>query len=76
MKVQVDNRIVEMSIVRAHEYHELNATYQPIVSHSFPAGISLWADGSFWVNGHHYRTGNMVGVPCDVKECDRCPKAT
>lgn len=80
MRVQVDNRVVTMVLVsrEVHQsndtvYHELNEHHQPYKEHSF-AHDWLHMDGSFWVNGHHYRTGNMVGKPCDLVECDRCQK--
>lgn len=89
MKVQVDNRVVTMVRVSRevassmqvvyHElkvvYHELNEHGQPVTEHSFSRDF-FNDDGSFWTNGHHYRTGNMVGVKCELPECDRCPKHT
>jgi hypothetical protein len=78
MKVQVDNKVVTMVLVsrEAHQsnkivYHELNEHGQPMTEHSFSRDF-LQGDGSFWVNGHHYRTGNMVGVECEMTECDCC----
>jgi len=80
MKVQVDNKVVTMVLVsrEVHQsnavvYHELNEHGQPYREHSF-AQDWLHVDGGFWMNGHHYRTGTMVGVPCTFKECDICPR--
>lgn len=78
MRVQVDNRVVEMVLVPQNEhksnkivYHELNEHGVPTTEHSFAKDF-FQGDGSFWTNGHHYRTGNMVGVKCEFANCDCC----
>jgi hypothetical protein len=84
MKVQVDNKVVTMVLVsrEVHQsnkvvYHELNEHGQPVTEHSFendPFRISPGDGIGFLTNGHHYRVGTLVGVPCDSPECDRCRK--
>lgn len=77
MKVQVDNRIVEMVLIRPEEhksnsviYHELNEKGLHVSEHSFRD--DMFESGrsySFFTNGHHYRTGNMVGDMCNNPDC-------
>ena len=81
MKIQIDNRIVEMKLAGCRNgflvYHELNDKGQPVSAHSFasdPFAISPGDGTGFWTNGHHYRVGTLVGVPCDSVECNRCQK--
>jgi hypothetical protein len=82
MKVQIDNKIVTLVLIpkEVHEsnkivYHELNENGQPYREHSFRIDW-LQMDGSFWTNGHHYKTGSMVGKVCDLEDCDRCQGKT
>jgi hypothetical protein len=84
MKVQVDNRVVEMVLVPSYEhqsnkvvYHEANDNGQHVTEHSFasdPFSVDAGEGVGFWTNGHHYRTGALVGESCDSPECTRCPK--
>jgi len=81
MRVQVDNRVVEMVLSKFRNgsvmYHELNDKGQPVAEHSFASDLFEISPGDgtgFWTNGHHYRTGILVGVPCDLPECTRCQK--
>lgn len=82
MKVQIDNKIVTVRLVPREEhksnkivYHELNENGQPYREHSFSKDW-LILDGSLWTNGHHYRTGSMVGKMCELEDCDKCIKIT
>ena len=79
MKVQIDNKVVEMVLAGARGgaivYHVLNDKGQPVSAHSFASDpFEIGSCEGFWTNGHHYRVGTLVGVPCDLPECTRCPK--
>lgn len=75
MKVQVDGRVVEFVRAEGRDvtYHELNDQGQPCRSHSFRSDVWQGND-SFVTNGHHYKTGNLVGTPCVWDECKYCPR--
>jgi hypothetical protein len=81
MKVQVDNRVVEMVLVMHQSnkvvYHELDATGRPVSAHSFASDMFSISPGDgvgFLTNGHHYRVGTQVGEHCNLPECTRCRK--
>lgn len=83
MKIQIDNRITNMVFIdpsihqsNAIIYHEQDEGGLHVREHSFPSNFphNFNDDRGFWINGHHYRTGKMVGMPCDLPLCKICPK--
>lgn len=76
MKVRIDNVVVTVD-VSGSGFYVLDEKLRRVSHHSFPSNIgSLYDDQSFKVNGHHYKTGNLVDEPCTCERCNPIPEDT
>lgn len=71
IQARIDNNLVSL-VAGGRGYFELNEQDSPVREHSFPAGTNLEGNESFFVNGHHYRTGSLAQTPCTNPDCARC----
>jgi hypothetical protein len=73
MKVRIDNAVV-VTEPAPEGFYVIDSKGRRVSHHRFPYGtLQYGVSQSFRVNGHHYKTGNLIDESCD---CERCSSAS